>query len=1329
MQLLHRSVEHAKAWDADAVRDKLCDNTNFNPLNNTTPTTKNGGGGNGESAQWWVSLFQRLQATHMSDRQQWEQDLNKAKHQSKHLKEELRETIEDRIAWLEEKFLEEIHHSAAQNGILPSDGASRASTASTAHDSSDSEREYYARRQQSSRSLNNPRHQFLSSRRSGGANARESAVEVSYDSSMALQRLDELERVVEQQQLEKSELSTVLEHATKVTQQGEQLSASMQQQLQLLLKEVDQTAQKQKKYYREKVATQKRLLQLLEQQHTNTVAEFNHEKDILETTIVQLTADKAALQKQVETLQSDHQQQRDAWEREKLTLQKVIQQFEGDYHHGRLGNSPEGDFIISSTSEEFYPDDVSSIHPSTIRPTGSSSPRHRTKWDENFDRAMVERDYFKQEAEHAKRELESIKSNQTVTSVGSDAGFVKELEKEVQHYKRQLDKELDHYRELAVHAQQELEELKKNPKKELETLQAKLDQAQAERDLQVQQVRDEYKRLLTDQETEMQATITDLSNQLDGMDGEQRYRDSLEKRSGLAAKLRQMERQRDDEKCEWKLRLEAIFSEKKKVIEEKEQLETKIKEMEEKFKAELKELEETIGQESQKWTECSSGAAEQNKRLVREVNKLTAQADAQEEAVQKERKQWEALREKYEQEAKELQVEVQNLKTNAAQEVEQLNIMLVAARLRCDEEIEKSNKLAEEITELRKAFETFKLESAALAEKAASKHDENVKSLKKRHKEETHRLTTELQKSQDESRSLMDKTNELTRNLDSLQSDHRHAQATLESLRKDHRLAKEKWDSEMHRVIEDRSNQILDLRVRNAALIEKIDRESNVDSETVFDAVEELRKDVVSIRETLENASVADNTISSANHIQLSDEIVLIQSSLNDALAEITLGSEAMMEVKEIVDEVCRTVKSRPASSQGGQLQPDVVSEIQQLREQLADIVQSQKDGVHLVNDSVRQGLVTELQNKESQIAALLAQLEQVHLELTSEREKLCSAEKEIVTLNDQADAYGEELMRMQAVNAGLEETLRVTERKMEDAIRHYDEYAGEWGAPPRAQDEEDTSPLLDEALALAQGLTDLVHGRDEDADVMDMLQSLSDLMDQHERGEWPPRQRSDDSPESRDEAPHRPHPRRSEEPVATPSHPAPNRHPQRPPLVSASGSSFRVDGLNKLENPPEPVRSPEMSPPSAGNDYYGPGATTTLQTVVEQLYARCQLLERERTQMMTVTVDLLTSARQANEAELDAALATARRRSAEDILRVRHETSMEKERLFHKLCGRCAKGLVLPHNKNNKPRGSGDAQPPPPTRAVVVGAATVPAPAIAVLDTATPTTTTSVGE
>jgi hypothetical protein len=68
------------------------------------------------------------------------------------------------------------------------------------------------------------------------------------------------------------------------------------------------------------------------------------------------------------------------------------------------------------------------------------------------------------------------------------------------------------------------------------------------------------------------------------------------------------------------------------------------------------------------------------------------------------------------------------------------------------------------------------------------------------------------------------------------------------------------------------------------------------------------------------------------------------------------------------------------------------------------------------------------------------------------------------------------------------------------DATEATDADFSEHADPAAAGDaHEEATPHLDEALAVARGLTDLVHGKAADADVMGTLRGLSDLMDAHE--------------------------------------------------------------------------------------------------------------------------------------------------------------------------------------------------------------------------------------
>ena len=87
--------------------------------------------------------------------------------------------------------------------------------------------------------------------------------------------------------------------------------------------------------------------------------------------------------------------------------------------------------------------------------------------------------------------------------------------------------------------------------------------------------------------------------------------------------------------------------------------------------------------------------------------------------------------------------------------------------------------------------------------------------------------------------------------------------------------------------------------------------------------------------------------------------------------------------------------------------------------------------------------------------------------------------------------------------------------------------------------------------------------------------------------------------------------------------------------------------------------------------------ASSPIELVVEQTYHRCQVLERERCDLMNVTLDLLSSAREANKAELDAALASARRRASEEMLAMKKETQHQADQIWWMLCDKCRHNLT----------------------------------------------------
>jgi hypothetical protein len=208
------------------------------------------------------------------------------------------------------------------------------------------------------------------------------------------------------------------------------------------------------------------------------------------------------------------------------------------------------------------------------------------------------------------------------------------------------------------------------------------------------------------------------------------------------------------------------------------------------------------------------------------------------------------------------------------------------------------------------------------------------------------------------------------------------------------------------------------------------------------------------------------------------------------------------------------------------------------------------------------------------------------------------------------------------------------------------------------------TSPLLEEALALAEGLTDIVHGRGDykkESSVMDMLESISELIDEHEKRS--PVKAAVPENEATENAV---------------SHSSLHHFSRIEELAKGNVANVLGDRLNAVDDQhePEPVTSPHQSPDvtsMAMEDF----SSSTLSLVVDQLYSRCQLLERERTELMEVSLDLLQSAKQANAAELDAALATAQRHAAEEVIKMRAQNQQDQWRLYHKLCGKCQHGVL----------------------------------------------------
>lgn len=224
-----------------------------------------------------------------------------------------------------------------------------------------------------------------------------------------------------------------------------------------------------------------------------------------------------------------------------------------------------------------------------------------------------------------------------------------------------------------------------------------------------------------------------------------------------------------------------------------------------------------------------------------------------------------------------------------------------------------------------------------------------------------------------------------------------------------------------------------------------------------------------------------------------------------------------------------------------------------------------------------------------------------------------------------------EELMHTKAENAKLEVLLREAEAKVSYALT---------GGPLQSHETElftcesvdfeqvpsysEDSTLLDEALALAQGLSDIVQGNDADGNeenVLKIMENLADMIDD--------RDQSDDV------------------------------------VILGEPKTTVWSKTGRLEKEPSTVSKKNEDKHKQSL----PTSEPKLAVFIEQLYGRCQMLERERLEMMELTLDLLESTRRSGKAELEAALATARRRTADDFKKMRDENSATREALFQKVC------------------------------------------------------------
>ena len=583
---------------------------------------------------------------------------------------------------------------------------------------------------------------------------------------------------------------------------------------------------------------------------------------------------------------------------------------------------------------------------------------------------------------------------------------------------------------------------------------------------------------------------------------------------------------------------------------------------------------------------------------------------------------------------------VAEMKALHAGEVEQLKEQVQSVRRECDAKVAKGQQDFEKgINEWKDKAEFAKQEFQKQLERARSDHEDDSKALQQK-----------LLRADEDIANFATQTTKLTSSLDQLQRAHDEA--------------KMYWRGEVNRIRaeNERLQGLLENhqeRYEHQNVWKAQSSSLQQHQHSISSLIEGIRGDVNSVKNLVQTSIEETKKDGIGSLTSLRGDFEGIRESLDMTLTKMNHETEALLEHRDQMKVLTEaSVKADEAHERFFEQQERLVSEMQLLRDHISE--NGAGDGSTLVLDKVRMELVDELHRKETELARCCAEINHLNDELVKERAKRESAEREILTLNDQADAYGEELMRLQGINKTLEETMDdFDETRMKSGIEETPAARSDFDNRSVGSDE--TSSMLDEALALAQSLTDLVHGSgsdEQETSVMVMLENISALMDQHDKGRIA-KPKSKKAKHDYGEA-------------TVPSEVAISGRARGELQTHVEADHIETILYPEDEDEPLPVTSPASKP------FFTEDTSSRLHVVVNELYTRCHLLERERTQMMESTLELLQAARDANDAELQAAISTARRKSAEELLKVQEETQQGMWRMYNKLCSFCRDDVAV---------------------------------------------------
>ena len=484
--------------------------------------------------------------------------------------------------------------------------------------------------------------------------------------------------------------------------------------------------------------------------------------------------------------------------------------------------------------------------------------------------------------------------------------------------------------------------------------------------------------------------------------------------------------------------------------------------------------------------------------------------------------------------------------------------------------------------------------------------------------------------------------------------------------------------------------------------LQKMEQSPQQSLETYTQAVGELKLEVRKMGEQVfvsNHAAIKELTDKRGEERLLLDRLDRIQQGMEKAAAKITEESRAMGSNQEAFVQCLVGIENSLGTlpTQQG-ISPDMMKEHRTLLERLRDtclrseiLASSRAD-----NSVAEEALRNEAAEYKSELAVSKAKLQQLARDLESEVGKRREVENKLETFIDSQTSYSTKTSRSEPGNQDLDAQIARLGAQIESEmreIRKIDIRKEDSRAMVAVTDESNDissarQAMTAQTLLLVQSLRDLIYhdssdsvGEDPPTEVMHHLEILSELMGEVDILE------SASEPSSKINEILQLEGQNEHEASAMVLFRASSRDEAsenellRFELAQDETFDLLDDDTSQDQSPLlEHIKGASSEKSNAiiplatetQKEHLEPRSCSPIELAVEQTYNRCQVLERERCDLINVTLDLLSSARDANKAEIDAALASARRKASEEMLAMKRETQAQAGQIWWMLCDKC---------------------------------------------------------